>query len=99
MSSSSSSSNNNNNNDYSIAKVSEIAAVSHKLLVALWGRSKHEDEVILIQGRSENYAFGGVHDSIFPTKWAWFVLNHAHFDVIYFIKVCNLCSNLIYILT
>ena len=35
MSSSSSSSNNNNNNDYSIAKVSEIAAVSHKLLVAL----------------------------------------------------------------
>ena len=45
---SSSSSSNNNNNDYSIAKVSEIAAVSHKLLVALWGRSKHENEVILI---------------------------------------------------
>ena len=55
--------------------------------------------IVCMQGRSEDYAFGGVHDSIFPTKWAWFVLNHAHFDVIYFIKVCNLCSNLIYILT
>ena len=42
------------------------------------------------QGRSEDYAFGGVHDSIFPTKWAWFVLNHAHFDVVYFIVTCVL---------
>ena len=56
--------------------------------MSLWMKS-----LILLQtegqGRSEDYAFGGVHDSIFPTKWAWFVLNHAHFDVVY--SVSSIC--------